>query len=327
MVQIITPYSNRNVVVIGGGPSGMSCALWLKNYGLVPIIVETRASLGGLQGQSRVSNTWLLGWRSVTGHDVAETFARHICYERIQHFVSSRITGLRRVDKLWSVKIETSDAHSASFEAMAIVIATGTESVGSDWASSIAGGDTCHSRIFIGPASYGDPSFWLGSKPIIVGGGDNAIECAIFLAGRGSNPLVVARGGLRAGTAYRERMASLVTAGAARLCLNTSITALRNDKDALHATLSTGEKVEGDALLLILGFQPTLSALLPMMSVADRPKLDDHGYVTIDQDCRTNIPGLWAVGDVANQRHPCTATAMAMGTMAARTIAWDAQTN
>lgn len=66
---------SNNVIIIGGGPAGMSCALWLKNYGLSPVIVEKEGHLGGMQAVSPVSNIWLLGWQAVLGRDVAASLA------------------------------------------------------------------------------------------------------------------------------------------------------------------------------------------------------------------------------------------------------------
>ena len=66
------------VPVIGGGPAGMSCALWLKNYGLHPVIIEQAAVLGGMAERNPYPNPWLLGWPGATAREAAEAFARHI---------------------------------------------------------------------------------------------------------------------------------------------------------------------------------------------------------------------------------------------------------
>ena len=52
------------VPIIGGGPAGMSCALWLHNYGLYPIIIEKESALGGMARMSPYPNEWLLGQRA-----------------------------------------------------------------------------------------------------------------------------------------------------------------------------------------------------------------------------------------------------------------------
>jgi len=59
------------VPIIGGGPAGMSCALWLHNYGLYPIIIEKESALGGMARMSPYPNEWLLGQRGKTARENA----------------------------------------------------------------------------------------------------------------------------------------------------------------------------------------------------------------------------------------------------------------
>ena len=64
--------------IIGGGPAGMSCALWLHNYGMHPVIIEKEGALGGMARMSPYPNEWLLGQRGKTGRENAAEFAAHI---------------------------------------------------------------------------------------------------------------------------------------------------------------------------------------------------------------------------------------------------------
>ena len=70
--------SGKVVPIIGGGPAGMSCALWLHNYGLHPVIIEQEAVLGGMAERNPYPNPWLLGWPGAMARDHANAFARHI---------------------------------------------------------------------------------------------------------------------------------------------------------------------------------------------------------------------------------------------------------
>ena len=64
--------------IIGGGPAGMSCALWLHNYGFRPRIVEQEGVFGGMARLSPYPNDWLLGRPGATARENAEEFVRHI---------------------------------------------------------------------------------------------------------------------------------------------------------------------------------------------------------------------------------------------------------
>src|SRR3981189_711743 len=66
------------VPIIGGGPAGMSCALWLHNYGLRPVIIEKATALGGMARRRPHPNDWLLGRPGATARENAQEFAQHI---------------------------------------------------------------------------------------------------------------------------------------------------------------------------------------------------------------------------------------------------------
>ena len=63
------------VPIIGGGPAGMSCALWLHNYGLHPVIIEQERALGGMARRSAYPNDWLLGRPGESARENAAAFA------------------------------------------------------------------------------------------------------------------------------------------------------------------------------------------------------------------------------------------------------------
>lgn len=61
-----------DAVVIGGGPAGSSCALWLKGLGYEPLLIEARERLGGLQAESPYRNAWIVALPEATGFGVAD---------------------------------------------------------------------------------------------------------------------------------------------------------------------------------------------------------------------------------------------------------------
>src|SRR5262245_62799784 len=73
-----TPSRAPVVPIIGGGPAGMSCALWLHNYGLRPVIIEQESALGGMARRSPYADPWLLGRPDQTTRENAAAFAAHI---------------------------------------------------------------------------------------------------------------------------------------------------------------------------------------------------------------------------------------------------------
>src|SRR2546430_15544897 len=84
------------VPIIGGGPAGMSCALWLHNYGMHPMIIEKEGALGGMARLSPYPNEWLLGQRGKSGRENAAEFAGHIRDLAVETWLGGAPQRLRR---------------------------------------------------------------------------------------------------------------------------------------------------------------------------------------------------------------------------------------
>src|SRR5437016_3435883 len=78
------------VPIIGGGPAGMSCALWLHNYGFHPVIIERDAELGGMARRSPYPDEWLLGQLDGSAREHAAKFAGHMRKLAIETWLDAR---------------------------------------------------------------------------------------------------------------------------------------------------------------------------------------------------------------------------------------------
>jgi thioredoxin reductase len=94
----------------------------------------------------------------------------------------------------------------------------------------------------------------------------------------------------------------------------------RSERSKVSATLSDGTVVETTSVLLMLGYEPNTADIVSVLT-EEKPLLDSQGYLLVDKNCQTSLSGVYGIGDVSNPTHPCTATALAMGTMAARHLA------
>src|SRR5262249_21180940 len=118
------------VPIIGGGPAGMSCALWLHNYGLNPVIIEKEGALGGMARLSPYPNAWLLGQRSKSGRENAAEFADHMRELAVETWLRARPQRLRRGhDERFRVAGSGGPAGRAIFGA-ALRVATRAENSG-----------------------------------------------------------------------------------------------------------------------------------------------------------------------------------------------------
>jgi len=195
-------------------------------------------------------------------------------------------------------------------EADAIVIATGTRPRATPALEQLAA--ACP-RVIIGPLSDAIRDDIRGAKVLILGGGDNALDHALFLAERGNHATICTRAGL---SARRPFVAA---------CQVHSEIELRTNCPAPRLSCS-GEKVIAnwpgrergfDWLLVMYGYLPNTDALEPFAPEI-RPALTATGYVQVDAWQRCNVPRLYAAGDVTDSPQPSVPTAMAQGLTAAR---------
>ena len=309
-----------HVPIIGGGPAGMSCALWLANYGLSPVIIERESALGGMARRNPYPNPWLLGRPGALGRGNAAEFARHIETVAVECWLGCQPQRAERTIDGIRLELAFSDRRPPrALACPALVIATGTEFRGEDWLDAVPGARELarRGRVHLGPAWAGEPDAKLGPRIALIGGGDNAFDVARLLAGKGIAVTLVMRSRTPRAQPLLIERALAAAPGSVSVRANETVAALDDLGASVRLRLSGGSGLEVDHVVLLFGYRPSTGD--PWLA-ALAPATDASGYLRVDGNMETSCPGVFAVGDVANPRHPCTATAIAAGTMAAREI-------
>lgn len=295
------------VAVIGGGPAGMSAALWLKQLGLQPLIIEKEPRNGGLQRVSDYPNPFLLGFVGHTANEISEAFERHIAYERIRTLVGE-VEHLSAGED--AVRLRVSGRREV-LTFSAAVLAMGTR-----WKKlTVPGADRAEAEgrlRYLGHGSNVEDA--LGGRVLVVGGGDNAFSAAIELSRYAERVVVACRSTARSQHLLAGELARVKNV---ELRLHTAVAAIEPGGAQLVGPEGKKESCPAQLVYVTIGFTPNTERLrewLPTLA------LDPEGYIRVDGDCRTTVPRVWAAGDICNPVHPCTATAVALGTMAARNI-------
>ncbi len=169
----------KEAIILGGGPAGISAAIWLKKLGVDVVLVERSGALGGLQGRSPYENLWIPGVQGKTGQDVARALAGHAMALGVEARLNHQ------------APVVVGDGYTCGdVSAPYLVIATGS--------MPRAGRFTPSPTVAIGP---GEPMEALDVKDrrvAILGGGDNAFDQARFVGDRGGRVTVFSRGEPRA---------------------------------------------------------------------------------------------------------------------------------
>ena len=273
---------NRDVIIIGGGPAGLSCAIWLKKLGVQAVVLEASDQAGGLQTRSPYENLWIPGVQGRTGQEVAASLAAHADAVGVEVRVNA--------PALWVSEDGLAVQTDAGFLfAPYLVLATGSKPR--------AGGFQPAPHVAIGPGLPMEALEVKGRKVAILGGGDNAFDQARFVRDRGGEATIFSR----AAPSAQKLLQAMIPDVRVVTCDYTA------DQSAMAVN---GELF--DAFGVMYGFE----AVVP--DGLDLRRLD--GYIDVDRSGETSVSGVYACGEVTNFWHPCVTTAAAHGVQVAKQI-------
>lgn len=314
------------VVVMGGGPAGLSAALWLRNLGLHPLLVEREGRLGGMQNLNFLTNDWVLGQPGVTGPELCRRFTDHVVRAGIEPLLNTRVCGLVAQDGGFSVTL-AQNQNILTHHCVALVMATGTRYRGAEVLQALPGFDRLPPAALIyGPYAFLSLEQVRGQRVLILGGGDNAFENARLVLEHGGMAHLVCRTVPRAQQVLRD--AVLGRAGYQEFSAAT-LTTLTPAADGIQVSLilaaGAAATLTVDRIHVLAGYEPNTAQPETCCSQAGLPPLalDAQGYIVTDEAGRTSVPGIYAAGDVANPRFPNVLSAVAQGAQAAKTIELD----
>lgn len=286
----------HDMIVIGGGPAGYTAALYAARAGLDVVIIE-KMSVGG---QMAVTDTidnysgfsegipgWELGMKMQAG---AERFGAVTKYGEV---VSVELEG--RVKK---VKTSSDELLSRT-----VVIATGAgpRELGIEREEEYVGRGVHY-------CAHCDGRFYKNKVVAVVGGGNSALEDALYLSRLAAKVyLIHRRDSFRASKIYVDALAKSTNI---EFLANSSVSGLIADERVNGIRLADGRELEVNALFVSIGRKPASELFRGQL------ELDAGGYIVADESTRTNIDGVYAVGDVRTKPLRQVVTAVGDGAVA-----------
>ena len=289
-----------DVIIIGGGPAGLTAAVYARRAGKSALVVEKNAFGGQIAQSPRVEN--YPGFPSVSGTELADRLLSQ-AMEQGAEVELEEVSEIRDGGGSKTVIC----ASGARFEGRALILATGAKprALGLAREEQLTGSGVSYCAVC-------DGAFYKGRTAAVVGGGSSALQDALLLSEtcakvylihrrdrfRGEQALVDA---LR----RRENVEFLLNAQVKTLLGGDELTGVTVEQDGARRDVSL------DALFVAVGSQPDNGAFAPLL------RLDEAGYADAGEDCLTPTAGVFVAGDCRKKAVRQLTTAVADGAVAA----------
>lgn len=290
-----------DMIVVGGGPGGYTAALYAARAGLDTVVLE-KLSAGGQMALTEEIDNYPGFEEGVDGFTLAEKMQQQA--ERFG--AKSEYAQVEHMDLTATPKVlETSEG---TFYARTVVLATGANprELGVDEEAALTGRGVAYCAAC-------DGMRYKGKTVVVVGGGNSAAADAMLLSRvAGKVILVHRRDTLRATKVYHQ---PLMEAENVEFCWNSVVTQLLHEEKLTGVkvkNVNTGEEttIACDGLFISVGRTPATEL------VKGQLELDPSGYVVANETTATNLPGVYAVGDVRTKLLRQVVTAVSDGAMA-----------
>lgn len=273
-----------DLIIVGGGPGGLTAGMYAMRAALKTVLIEKGVPGGQVAITKDVEN--YPGFIEISGFDLCDKFLQHAKWyglEMIQQEVVAVEPGL----DFHSVRL----ADGNVLNAYALILAAGGSARRLD-----VPGEIENFGKGVSYCATCDGFFFRDKLVVVVGGGDTALEDALYLAKITSHvTLIHRRDAFRASRILQQRVMSEPKI---EIIFNTVVSEIQSNENGVRAVslkdTITGDQREltTDGVFIFVGFSPN-NQLVPMGI-----KVSPSGYVITDAKCETSIPGIFAIGDL-----------------------------
>ena len=300
--------NHRQVIILGSGPAGFTAAVYTARANLKPMLITGMDAGGQLMTTSEVDN-WPSAAEGIQGPELmerlqkqAERFGTEIVYDLITEVDLSK--------RPFTLKSDM----GSTFTCDALIVATGASAMYLGLES-----ETAYRGKGVSACATCDGFFYRGKPVAVVGGGNAALEEALYLSNIASHvTLIHRRDKFRAEPIMVDRLYEAVREGRITLELNRTVKEVLGNEKSVTGLLLAGEddkQIDVDGVFIAIGHRPNTSLFEGKLEL-------ENGYIVTHRHhpaafTATSVPGVFAAGDVQDQIYRQAVTSAGTGCMAA----------
>ncbi len=291
-----------DLIIIGSGPAGLSAAIYAKRAGLNLLVIEEKPMSGG-----QILNTYevdnYLGMPGINGFDMGMEFRRHADKLSVPFLEAA----VQAVEDKGAYKLVQTDKDA--LECKTVILATGAEH-----AKLNVPGEEELSGMGVSYCATCDGAFFRGKTVAVVGGGDVALEDAIYLARTCEKVyLIHRRDELRGAMILQEELKTLPNV---KILYHHVVTAIQGE-DTVESLCLKNVLTQEESILSVAGVFIAVGIHPVTELLNGRVAMDEAGYILAGEDCATDCAGIYVAGDVRRKPLRQIITAVADGANAA----------
>lgn len=287
-----------DVLIIGSGPAGLSAAVYAKRANLNIVVAEKVYYGTGQIAESNLVDNYL-GFTGINGYDLGEKFREHAISLGVE-FKNGEAVYFEYADDIWKVTFGNGDV----LETKTVIYAAGAvhRHLGVLGEHDFAGRGVSYCATC-------DGAFFKGRTIAVVGGGDTALDDALYLSDIAGKVYLVHRRSEFRGSA--KTVEKLKEKDNVEFVLEAAPEEITGADKIQSLTLNNGKSLEVDGVFIAVG-------MIPMTDVVkDVVQLDGGGYIVADETGKTSAQGFFAAGDVRTKALRQVVTAVSDGANAA----------
>jgi len=271
-----------DVLIAGAGPAGLTAGVYCARKMLKTIMISE--NIGGQALESWAIENYM-GYRMITGEDLMKKFEEQVRTLNMR-LELDRVVSISKEEDIFTIRTISEN----TFKAKTVILAQGNrpKKLG-----------VANEEQFLGRGlsicSTCDGPLYKGKRVAVVGGGNSAIQTAVEMSEITPSVILIVRSGIRADPVYTKMLESKKNI---KVFLNTQVTALHGDKFLSAVTTKNGkgeeQKIELDGIFIEIGWLPNTDFLGGFVA------LNEKKEIIVDINCHTNVPGVFAAGDVTS---------------------------